>query len=253
MNRLLKRKDKKQESPNEIPTPQAQPAPPPPPPDPFIEKIVQFRQKITDRIPSKNARIALFSALALLIVLFLGAGDGARYDSGYKAGLAAALEVYGSYDEGFSAGSSEGYASGHDVGYEEGHAAALSEASSAAQATYDEGYAAGYDEGKNAGYAEGEKAGYEAGEAAGASSGYDKGYAEGKAAAAPQASYSSQGTGTQNAGEVQTQSATVYVTNTGEKYHSAGCSYLRKSQIAISLSDAKAQGYSPCSRCNPPR
>lgn len=55
MNRLLKRKDKKQESPNEIPTPQAQPAPPPPPPDPFIEKIVQFRQKITDRIPSKNA------------------------------------------------------------------------------------------------------------------------------------------------------------------------------------------------------
>ncbi len=112
MNRLLKRKDKKQESPNEIPTPQAQPAPPPPPPDPFIEKIVQFRQKITDRIPSKNARIALFSALALLIVLFLGAGYGARYDSGYKAGLAAALEVYGSYDEGFSAGSSEGYASG---------------------------------------------------------------------------------------------------------------------------------------------
>lgn len=104
MNGLLKRKDKKQESPNEIPTPQAQPAPPPPPPDPFIEKIVQFRQKITDRIPSKNARIALFSALALLIVLFLGAGYGARYDSGYKAGLAAALEVYGSYDEGFSAG-----------------------------------------------------------------------------------------------------------------------------------------------------
>ena len=42
MNGLLKRKDKKQESPNEIPTPQAQPAPPPPPPDPFIEKIVQF-------------------------------------------------------------------------------------------------------------------------------------------------------------------------------------------------------------------
>ena len=228
---------------------------------PLSKKIVQFRQKITDRIPSKNARIALFSALALLIVLFLGAGYGARYDSGYKAGLAAALEVYGSYDEGFSAGSSEGYASGHDAGYEEGHnagyeeghAAALSEASSAAQATYDEGYAAGYDEGKSAGYAEGEEAGYAAGEAAGASSGYDKGYAEGKAAAAPQASYSSRGAGTQNAGEVQTQSATVYVTNTGEKYHSAGCSYLRKSQIAISLSDAKAQGYSPCSRCNPPR
>jgi len=46
---------------------------------------------------------------------------------------------------------------------------------------------------------------------------------------------------------------TVYVTNTGEKYHRDGCQYLKKSKIPISLSDAKAQGYGPCSRCNPPR
>lgn len=44
-------------------------------------------------------------------------------------------------------------------------------------------------------------------------------------------------------------SETVYVTNTGSKYHRAGCQYLRKSQIPISLSDAKASGYSACSKC----
>ena len=42
---------------------------------------------------------------------------------------------------------------------------------------------------------------------------------------------------------------TVYITKTGTKYHRSGCSYLSKSKIAISLSDAKAAGYSPCSRC----
>jgi hypothetical protein len=44
----------------------------------------------------------------------------------------------------------------------------------------------------------------------------------------------------------------VYVTNTGTKYHNAGCSYLSHSSIAIWLCQAKAQGYTPCSRCNPP-
>ncbi|WP_428940584.1 phospholipase D family protein [Fontivita pretiosa] len=45
---------------------------------------------------------------------------------------------------------------------------------------------------------------------------------------------------------------TVYVTRTGSKYHSAGCSYLRRSAIPMDLKDAKAQGYTPCSRCAPP-
>jgi micrococcal nuclease len=44
---------------------------------------------------------------------------------------------------------------------------------------------------------------------------------------------------------------TVYITDTGSKYHSSGCSYLRKSKHAISLSSAKSQGYSACSRCDP--
>lgn len=44
---------------------------------------------------------------------------------------------------------------------------------------------------------------------------------------------------------------TVYVTKTGSKYHHAGCRYLSKSSIPISLSDAKSM-YSPCSVCDPP-
>lgn len=42
---------------------------------------------------------------------------------------------------------------------------------------------------------------------------------------------------------------TVYITKTGSKYHRAGCRYLRKSQIAISLSEAKNEGYTACSVC----
>ena len=45
---------------------------------------------------------------------------------------------------------------------------------------------------------------------------------------------------------------TVYVTRSGKKYHTGGCSSLRRSKIKISLAEAK-QKYGPCSRCNPPR
>ena len=48
-------------------------------------------------------------------------------------------------------------------------------------------------------------------------------------------------------------SVTVYITNTGEKYHRWGCQYLWNSSIAVTLDYALASGYTPCSRCNPPR
>lgn len=48
-------------------------------------------------------------------------------------------------------------------------------------------------------------------------------------------------------------SITVYITKTGSKYHRGSCSYLRRSKIPISLKDACARGYTPCSRCNPPK
>ena len=44
---------------------------------------------------------------------------------------------------------------------------------------------------------------------------------------------------------------TVYVTNTGAKYHSSGCRYLKKSSNAISLEDAVNSGYTPCKVCSP--
>ncbi len=45
---------------------------------------------------------------------------------------------------------------------------------------------------------------------------------------------------------------TVYVTATGECYHRAGCRYLSHSRIPTKLSQAKAEGYRPCSVCRPP-
>lgn len=50
---------------------------------------------------------------------------------------------------------------------------------------------------------------------------------------------------------VNVYSQTVYVTNSGTKYHKEGCRYLSKSKIAINLSDAIAKGYGACSVCKP--
>ncbi|BDR66750.1 BAR domain-containing protein [Clostridium tetani] len=43
----------------------------------------------------------------------------------------------------------------------------------------------------------------------------------------------------------------VYITATGGKYHGAGCRYLSRSCYEIDISEAKAQGYTSCSRCSP--
>lgn len=45
----------------------------------------------------------------------------------------------------------------------------------------------------------------------------------------------------------------VYITRTGEKYHRGTCSYLKSSKIAVTLQEAVSRGFTPCSRCNPPR
>ncbi len=49
----------------------------------------------------------------------------------------------------------------------------------------------------------------------------------------------------------ESDSYTVYITKTGEKYHRDGCRHLKKSKIAIDYNDARARGYDPCSVCNP--
>ena len=44
---------------------------------------------------------------------------------------------------------------------------------------------------------------------------------------------------------------TVYVTNTGTKYHTDGCRYLSKSKIATSFDKALERGFTACSVCKP--
>ena len=46
-------------------------------------------------------------------------------------------------------------------------------------------------------------------------------------------------------------SYTVYITDYGQKYHAAGCRYLKKSSISISKSEAEQRGYTACSHCHP--
>ncbi len=51
--------------------------------------------------------------------------------------------------------------------------------------------------------------------------------------------------------ETSQTSRTVYITNTGNKYHRYSCRYVQQSRIAISLDTAKARGYTACSVCSP--
>lgn len=52
--------------------------------------------------------------------------------------------------------------------------------------------------------------------------------------------------------ETSASDTTVYVTNTGKKYHRDGCRHLAKSKIPMALSSAKSS-YGPCGTCKPPR
>jgi len=118
-----------------------------------------------------------------------------------------------------------------EEGYQQGKESAERDSASALSAQYD----AGHEEGYQAGYQKGREDGLkEAAQKAKA----DKAKEESK----PQSTTTSQGT----------QTATVYVTDTGSKYHRYGCRYLRESCHARTLSQAKGQGYTACSVCNPP-
>lgn len=61
----------------------------------------------------------------------------------------------------------------------------------------------------------------------------------------------SSSSGSSSTGSAISTSAIVYITKTGEKYHRAGCQYLRNSSTEISKSNAISQGYTACSKCNP--
>nr|WP_205606585.1 transpeptidase-transglycosylase [Clostridium sporogenes] len=59
----------------------------------------------------------------------------------------------------------------------------------------------------------------------------------------------SQSNESQNADD--NQNYTVYKTRTGSKYHSSGCRYLKKSCYETTVSQARNEGLTPCSVCNP--
>lgn len=124
--------------------------------------------------------------------------------------------------------------------------------------SFDSGYQKGLAEGRKIGYDAGEKAGYKNGLAdATSDEALTKAWLDGFGSAfyGP----GGQGEGLENdyydtgtTSSSNQDEVTVYVTDTGTKYHNLGCQYLSESQNAITLSAAKAQGYGPCSRCNPP-
>ena len=45
------------------------------------------------------------------------------------------------------------------------------------------------------------------------------------------------------------QAQTVYVTESGKKYHTKNCDVARTGKKGIELSEAKKQGYEPCKVC----
>ena len=60
--------------------------------------------------------------------------------------------------------------------------------------------------------------------------------------------------GGQNPAEETGDGATlVHVTESGSKYHRAGCQYLNDSDKEITLAEARNQGLEPCKKCNPPQ
>lgn len=112
-----------------------------------------------------------------------------------------------------------------------------------------------YTDGENAGITSGYNKGYNAGYDEGENDGYQDGYSAG-VRNRPTHSSSSGGSPTfivpnGNSGGGSGGGGTVYITDTGSKYHRNGCQYLRSSKIPISRADAIAEGYGPCSRCDP--
>ena len=52
--------------------------------------------------------------------------------------------------------------------------------------------------------------------------------------------------------QVQALQKTVYVTKTGTKYHRINCGHLKNTDLALTVEQALANGYTPCGVCNPP-
>ena len=132
-----------------------------------------------------------------------------------------------------------------EEGYQQGKESAERDSASALSAQYD----AGHEEGYQAGYQK-----RSGGRAKGGRTKKPKRtkQKEEKQSPNPKTSTAASSSGNSTTTSQGTQTATVYVTDTGSKYHRYGCRYLRESCHARTLSQAKGQGYTACSVCNPP-
>lgn len=199
-------------------------------------------------VPVMQRSTAWLMSIAFALLTWIGCYGyyDSQYDTAYNSGYAAAETDYESkYESEYESRYREGYDTGKENGYNYGK-----------REGYNSGYTEGYTKGKNSvdtstSYTEG----YEKGKASVDTSsiynnGYNAGYNDGYSDGAAKSATSSQSTYSSNSSSYS-YSYTVYITATGSKYHSYGCSYLRNSCYSISLSDAIAQGYTACSRCNP--
>ena len=79
--------------------------------------------------------------------------------------------------------------------------------------------------------------------------GYNDGYDDGQSNRASIQSANDQWTDNDYESSSDYAENTVYVTDTGSKYHQCRCQYLRESCHEVSLSDAQSEGYTACSVC----
>lgn len=116
-----------------------------------------------------------------------------------------------------------------------------------ANENYKQGYEAGED-GKELAAEDSYVSGYDEGYRIGYEDGYDNGLTEGKG-------YTSEVSNPAKYSNTydDKESETVYITDTGSRYHMFGCQYLSESCYSIALNDAIERGYIACSRCDPPQ
>ena len=162
------------------------------------------------------------------------------YHTGYEEGLTARQQSL--YEEAFAAGQAEGYDNGYDTGFSEGSAQGAAQEEQAVLSAVGDTFTQGYDAGYSEGYAQKQKDDQAARE-------------QYLASITPQlpvvASVEPIISETPAEGE-QSEQITVYITNSGTKYHLDGCRHL-KSKIEKTLEEAKALKLEPCKVCNPPK
>ena len=195
----------------------------------------------------------MLCALALVCAFALGQGDkgytendlalareeayNSGYHTGYDEGLTA--QQQGLYEEAFAAGQAEGYGSGYDTGFSEGSAQGAAQEEQMVLAAVGDTFAQGYDAGYSEGYAQKQKDNQAAREQ----------YLASITPVLPVIAPTEPET---EAPPAEVETVTVYITNSGTKYHLDGCRHL-KSKIEKTLEEAKALKLEPCKVCNPPK